>query len=95
SSGSGTYDRVYQYLDGGDQVQNFAYRCTLANAGTEAITVVNQQHTTRHVIESCTGKPGDFVNEYWFENGNYLRQSKQLLVQGWEAVTFKRVIDNG
>ncbi|MGB8814165.1 MAG: YjbF family lipoprotein, partial [Paracoccaceae bacterium] len=33
SSGSGTYDRVYQYLDGGDQVQNFAYRCTLANAG--------------------------------------------------------------
>lgn len=95
ASGAGTYDRAYYYLDGADKTQRFDYRCTLANLGVEAITVVDRQHSTLHVTESCIGKQGDFVNEYWFENGNFLRKSKQLLVQPWAPITFQRVIDNG
>lgn len=95
ASGSGNYARAYYYLDGADQIQRFDYHCSLATVGVETIAVVNQQHTTRHVTESCTGKQGDFVNEYWFENGTFLRQSKQLLIKEWGAITFRRVIDNG
>lgn len=95
ASGSGSYGRVYYYLDGADQTQRFDFNCTLANSGSETITVVGQQHSTRHVTETCTGKQGDFVNEYWFENSNLIRKSKQLLVPAWGAFTFQRVIDKG
>lgn len=95
ASASGSYDRVYYYLDGADQTQRYEFRCSLANAGSEAVVVVNQQHMTRHVIETCTGKQGDFVNDYWFENGSFLRKSNQLLIPDWGHFTFQRVIDNG
>jgi len=93
--GSGSHDRSYYYLDGADQTQRFDYHCTVAVAGVETITVVPEQHQTRHIVENCTGKPGVFVNEYWFEGGNFLRQSRQLLVQPLGPITFQQVIDNG
>ncbi len=93
AQGSGNHDRSYYYLDGADQTQRFNYACSLANLGAETITVVGKQHTARHISESCTGKGGSFVNEYWIENGSFLRQSKQLLIPGWGHLTFKRVID--
>ncbi|OIQ07471.1 MAG: hypothetical protein AUK60_00445 [Rhodobacteraceae bacterium CG2_30_10_405] len=95
ASGSGSHDRAYYYLDGADQTQRFDYHCAIALTGNEAITVVSEQHLTRHVTETCTGKAGSFVNEYWFEGGNFLRQSKQLLVQPLGSITFRQVIDNG
>ena len=95
ASGTGSHDRSYYYLDGADQTQRFDYHCTVAVAGTETITVVSEPHATRHVTESCAGKAGKFVNDYWFEGGVFLRQSKQLLVQPLGSVTFQRVIDNG
>ncbi|MDP4031349.1 MAG: YjbF family lipoprotein [Pseudorhodobacter sp.] len=95
ASGNGSHDRVYYYLDGADQVQRFEYRCTMANTGNETVTVVSLQHSTRHVTESCTGKTGAFVNEYWFESNDFLRKSKQLLINAWGSITLQRVIDNG
>ncbi len=95
ASGDGSYDRAYYYLDGADRTQRFDYRCNLRVAGTETITVVDRQHTTRHVVEECSGKTGVFANEYWFENGVFLRKSKQLLFVEWPPITFQRVIDNG
>ncbi|MDP2739504.1 MAG: YjbF family lipoprotein [Pseudorhodobacter sp.] len=95
ASGSGSHDRAYYYLDGADQTQRFDYHCTVAVAGIETITVVSEQHQTHHIIENCAGKPGVFANEYWFEGGTFLRQSKQLLVQPLGSITFRRVIDKG
>ncbi|MDZ4093887.1 MAG: YjbF family lipoprotein, partial [Paracoccaceae bacterium] len=63
--GSGKYSRVYYYLDGADQTLRREYACSLASLGAETITVVDRQHLTRHVTETCTGNGGDFVNEYW------------------------------
>lgn len=95
ASGSGSHDRAYYYLDGADQIQRFDYHCVIALTGNETISVVSEQHLTRHVTETCTGKAGNFVNKYWFEGGNFLRQSKQLLVQPLGSITFQQVIDNG
>ncbi|MDP4031347.1 MAG: YjbF family lipoprotein [Pseudorhodobacter sp.] len=90
ASGNGSHDRVYHYLDGADQVQRFEYRCTMANTGNETITVVSLQHSTRHVTESCTGKTGAFVNEYWFDSNDFLRKSNQLLIDAWGSITLQR-----
>jgi hypothetical protein len=95
ASGAGSYPRNYYYLDGADQTQQRKYTCTLSNLGTDTITVVERQHTTRHVIETCTGESGNFSNEYWFENGTFLRKSKQLLTLEWGDLVLSRVIDNG
>lgn len=95
ASGAGTHKRVYYYLDGADQTQRIEYTCTLANLGAETITVVERQHPVRHVNETCTGNGVEFTNEYWFESGNFLRKSKQLLVPTWGAFELQRVIDKG
>jgi hypothetical protein len=95
AAASGTHDRSYYYVDGGDQTLRRDFRCTLSNLGSDTVTVVDRQHTTRHVTESCTGDSGSFTNEYWFENGTFLRKSKQLLIAEWGYLVLSRVIDNG
>lgn len=93
--GQGEHVRIYEYLDGSDKTQRRTYRCVLENRGAAQITVVERQHTVRHIAEHCSGEAGEFVNEYWFENGNFLRKSNQLLNQGWGALVLSRVIDKG
>lgn len=94
ASASGSVRRVYYYLDGADQTQRRDFTCTLSNLGPATITVVERQHTTRHVAEVCTGDSGSFTNEYWFENGTFLRKSNQLLNVEWGPLVLSRVIDN-
>lgn len=93
ASGEGEYTRIYEYLDGSDKTQRRTYRCRLENRGAAEITVVERQHTVRHVAEICQGDAGEFVNEYWFENENFLRKSNQLLNQGWGALVLSHVVD--
>ncbi len=95
SSGVGRFERVYYYLDGADQTQRRVFDCTLSNLGPDTITVVERQHTTRHIAETCTGDSGRFTNEYWFQNGTFLRKSNQLLNIEWGHFVLSRVIDNG
>ena len=91
----GSHKRSYVYLDGGDQLVRASFDCSVTFAGAEMITVVAQQHSTTRVVEQCTGKQGNFTNEYWFENGGKLRKSKELLVLGWGHLDLARVIDGG
>lgn len=95
ANGEGSHHRVFYYLDGADQIRQRDFDCTLTRLGDEVVTVVGVQHSTNHVKETCVGKGHDFVNEYWFENDNFLRKSKQLLVPEWGAVHFQRLIDGG
>lgn len=95
ASGSGKHTRIYDYLDGADQNLRREFACTLRNAGMETITVVDRQHTTRHIVEDCTGNGGQFTNEYWFEGGTFLRKSKQLINIEWGHLDLQRVVDNG
>lgn len=95
AAGSGSFKRIYVFLDGADQSQRFEFDCVLQNKGTTQITVVERQHTVRHIAEQCSGIGGDFANEYWLENGNFLRKSKQLMNRGWGAFVITRVIDKG
>lgn len=94
AAGHGTVQRSYFYLDGADQTRRFDYTCTLAAAGSETITVFGRQHNTRHVTETCRSAAVEFTNHYWFEGGNFIRKSKQLLVPEWGYATISRVIDN-
>jgi hypothetical protein len=95
ASGSGSYSRIYEYLDGADQNLRRKFDCSLSGHGSATITVVERQHTTRLVRETCVGNGADFTNEYWFEGGNFLRKSNQLLVPEWGVLEIQRVVDKG
>lgn len=89
----GTTQRRYSYLDGADQPQSLDYTCTLAPAGSESIEVMAINFATRKVTENCAGPAGQFVNEYWFDDGSNVRQSKQFLAPGLGNMQIQRVID--
>lgn len=93
SNGAGTYQRQFYYLDGADQTQIYSYTCNLSVNGADTITVLGKSHKTRKISETCEGKQGSFVNQFWFENGHYLRQSSQLRVQGVGNLLLQRIID--
>jgi hypothetical protein len=93
ASGQGITNRRYYYLDGADQTQRFDFTCTLSPAGSEAIVILTKQSATRKVAESCVGTTGSFTNEYWFDHGANLRQSRQLVTPGMENLLMQRVID--
>ena len=93
AAGSGSHARAYYYLDGADQSQVLRYDCALAVAGSETIEILGKPHATRRITETCTGKSGSFVNEYWFEGGSKLRQTSQLRVQGVGNMFLQQIIE--
>ena len=93
AAAKGQTQRRYSYLDGADQPQSLNYTCTLTPAGTESIEVMAKSFASRKVTEACTGPAGAFTNEYWFDRGTNLRQSKQFLAPGIDNMLIQRVID--
>jgi hypothetical protein len=89
----GTTQRQNYYLDGADQPRRFDYTCVLAAAGSESIVILAKTHATRKVTETCTGNSTGFVNEYWFDSGTNLRQSRQLIAPETTTLLMQRVID--
>ena len=55
--------------------------------------ILGKAHATRKVTETCSGDSTGFVNEYWFENGSFLRQSRQLIAPETDTLLMQRVID--
>lgn len=93
SRATGTSHRDYYDLDGADQNRHFAYDCTLAPAGMEAVEVFGATYPTRKVTESCAGPDASFVNIYWFDADGRLRQSDQHATPGLPTVQIGRVVD--
>ena len=93
AAGRGSTQRRYHYLDGADQPHQFDYACILAARGSDSVTVLGKSYATNKVTESCSGASGSFVNEYWFDLGQNLRQSSQMIAPGTANLILQRVID--
>ncbi len=93
SAAHGATVRRYFYLDGADQLVTYDFNCALAATGSESITVMGKSFTTRKVSESCTGPSGGFVNQYWFDSDQNVRQSHQMISLGADNLILQRVID--
>jgi hypothetical protein len=93
SRASGSFHRIYYYLDGADQTVSTNYDCDFAPAGKETITVLGKAYATRKVTESCLGPQTPFENTYWFDASGRLRQSAQRMTPGLAPVMLQRVID--
>ncbi len=90
AGGGGAHERVYVTLGGEDQVLRDRFTCTLAQTGTETLTIVERGYSARHVQETCTGASGSFTNDFWFQ-GTTLRQSRQWVGPKLGHITVKRL----
>lgn len=93
STAKGTTTRRYTYLDGADQPQSLDFTCQLAPAASESIEVMAKSYATRKINEVCSGPQGTFTNEYWFDNGTNIRQSRQFIAPGLNSMFVQKVID--
>lgn len=79
AAGDGVVARTHYYLGKNDQTEPEVFRCTLATAGAEEITVVGLAYRTRHVTESCVAGGQSFTNDYWIDAKGAVRRSVQWI----------------
>lgn len=93
SAASGSFHRVYEYIDGADTATRLDYDCDFAPGGAEQVVVLGQAYDTRRVTETCFKGADRFTNVYWFDKGGKIRQSDQRLAPGIAAMRLQRVMD--
>lgn len=91
--GSGSFHRIYYYLDGADQTQSYGLDCQFAPSGSEDVSVLGKSYPTHVVTESCSGSGYNVKNIYWFDGSGKLRQSDQVMTLGVSPMRLQRVID--
>jgi hypothetical protein len=93
TSGTGTFERTYFYLDGADQEIRWDYTCTFATTGQEPIQIIGLAYDTRIITETCRGAQGRITNQYWVEPGGKIRQSVQWISKGVGYMKLESVIE--
>lgn len=94
SAGGGSYARVYEHLDGENQVVETSLSCQLTAQGTQVIEVVEKRYSTQFYQEVCTSGSGTATNQYWVEPGTGLvRQSRQWVSPSIGMLFLQQVAD--
>lgn len=93
SQASGSFHRIYEYLDGGDVARQVDYDCDFAAGGAQKVTVLDQSYDTRLVVETCFKGADRFQNRYWFDGGGKIRQSEQRLAPGTAPMRIQAIVE--
>ena len=81
------------YLGATDQISKVSYDCSVTVVGPMMITVLEKQHLTTKVQESCVADGGKIVNEYWIEADGKVRKSKEFLSDDLGYAVIERIFD--
>lgn len=76
---TGTYTRIQTYLDGEYQTQFTAFTCRIEGAVREPIEIVEHQHQTRRIEESCFASDLRIANTFWVDAGGTVWKSRQWI----------------
>ncbi|MDN5787351.1 YjbF family lipoprotein [Pseudorhodobacter sp.] len=86
------FQRIHTTLTGDDQPLIQRFDCTVAAMGPETTIFFERSYQTRHFRESCTGSSIRFANDYWFDFGGRLRQSRQWVSTGVGFVVIQHLL---
>ena len=76
--GSGTVQRIFRYLDAGDDEVETVATCTISPDGSVAITVASgTRFSTTRMREVCTAGDESFTNLYWVTSSGSIPRSRQ------------------
>lgn len=93
AAGQGSHGRTHVTLTGDESPNRATYACVLATLGPETVVIVERAYATRHVQETCSGRDGSFVNDYWFDGRGILWQSRQWTGRDLGHLTIRRLRD--
>lgn len=93
STDGGYHQRMHVLLADDDRATRMTYDCRVTARGQAVLSFVERSYRTRHFQEACQGPNGGFTNEYWFELGGTLRQSRQFITTEAGYVTIQHLTD--
>ncbi|MFV0492648.1 MAG: YjbF family lipoprotein [Pseudorhodobacter sp.] len=93
STDGGSHRRMHVVLGDNDRVTRTYYDCQVRALGDEALSFVERSYRTRRFQEVCNGPDGGFRNDYWFQIGGTLRQSRQFIAPGAGYVSIRHLTD--
>ena len=67
------------------------FDCQVSLIGRESVTIVERNYSATHLRETCTGDRAQFANDYWFQSGGKLRQSRQWIGKNAGYLTIQRL----
>ncbi|THD76751.1 YjbF family lipoprotein [Thalassobius vesicularis] len=76
------YTRIHTYLDGEYQPVFKAFRCREELRAADRIEIVERQHDTTRVEETCFGPQGSIANTFWIGADGTIWKSKQWISPG-------------
>jgi hypothetical protein len=79
AAGGGTSQRRHSFLDSLDQIASSDLACSITNAGSEDVVLVNGPRTLRRFVEACKGPRLVFDNTYWVDDSGTIIRSKQAI----------------
>ncbi len=93
STAGARHRRSHVVLGPDDGALQQIYDCNIALVGAETVSFVERSYQTRHLREVCSSATGGFTNEYWFQIGGKLRQSRQFVSDEAGYVLIKHLSD--
>jgi hypothetical protein len=75
--GGPEHRRTHTVLNGEDQAVRMEFNCKFRNDGPKTIEVVEIFYQTTQITESCVAGMLSFENQYWLDNGQKMRRSRQ------------------
>lgn len=93
ASDGGHHRRSHVVLGPDDAAVAQVYDCRVSLVGPETVSFVERSYQTRHFQEACSSPMGGFRNDYWFQIGGKLRQSRQFVSDDAGYVLIKHLSD--
>ncbi len=85
--------RVEHRLNGASEQVRERFFCDVVPVGQETLDFFGTRHATRVFEERCRGDARAFVNRYWLDGGDTVRQSATDLGAPTGIITIGRLVD--
>lgn len=89
--GGSVTHREFFHLDGDDQTVRRKFSCEIHEQDAASLIIVERRYQTRHFEERCSGKSGEFTNDYWFLADGRMIQSRQWISQSVGFMKLQRL----
>lgn len=80
--GAGQARRIYEHLDGQDQIITSVYDCSYETLRRERVEVLGRAYLVNVIAEGCRNEARSFANVYWRANSGAIVQSRQWISRG-------------
>lgn len=87
-----TYPRVYEHLDGEDQIRKSVYHCQITSRSADSYRDLHRPRAAQKTTERCRAPQHEIENTYWIATDGTLLKSQQWVSHGTGYVITERLV---